>query len=104
MKSNIICLKKIFKKKKFVVVVKKYNSTNKIVEKIGTYDTIHKKLSINIYRLIFFVSKQTRMTGALFVILKRFHIFNQFSFRNLKKFKKKKKKRYIYKKKNRAKI
>jgi hypothetical protein len=94
--NKILCFKKIYKKKKYVIVVKFISSKNKIVEKIGTYDIIHKKLTINIYRLIFFISKGVKMVGSLFLILKRFRVINRSNFKNDRRYTTK---RYVYKKK-----
>jgi hypothetical protein len=74
--NKVICLKKIYRKKKFVIVVKYLNTKNKIFEKLGTYSIIYKRLNINVYRLIFFISKNTKITGSCMTVLKKFKVIN----------------------------
>jgi hypothetical protein len=74
--NKVICFKKIYGKQKFVIVVKYLNTKNKIVEKLGTFSIKYKRLTINIYRLIFFISRNTKISGSCLHILQKFKVIN----------------------------
>ena len=71
----MISLKKNFKKKKYVIVVRKKNNKNRVIEKLGTYSTLTKSLVINPFRLIYFISEGVCVTGTVAFLLFRFKIF-----------------------------
>lgn len=77
--NKVICLRKIYKKKKFVIVVKYSNTKNKIIEKLGTFSIIYKRLALNIYRLIFFISKDAKISGSCLNIFQKFRVINSYS-------------------------
>jgi len=70
----LICLRKNYKTKKFVIIVKNYKTKNRVIEKLGSYDVINKKLTLNPFRLIFFIGKNASLSGSLFSVLYRFKI------------------------------
>ena len=59
---------RLIKKKKInsYVLVIVSNYSNKVLEKIGTYNNKNKNLSLNIFRLIYWVSKNIFLTGNVF--------------------------------------
>lgn len=70
-----ISLRKNYKKKKYVIVLKKLNTKNKVLEKIGSYSTNTKCLVINPFRLIYFISKGVSVSGSVIYLLFKFKIF-----------------------------
>lgn len=71
-----LLLKKNYKKKNYVIVLKKIGSKNKIIEKVGAYNVSDKCLVINPFRLIYFISKGVSLSGAVMCILLRFKVIN----------------------------
>ena len=68
------------KKNSYSVVVIKINkkiNSNKIVEILGSYDFLNKKLVINIFRLIFWISKDVIICGKFIKLLYLFDIFEK---------------------------
>lgn len=71
---------KFISKKKFsyliaVIKIGKNKKKNKIVEVLGSYDYLNKKLVINIFRLIFWISKDIAICGKVVKLLYLFTIF-----------------------------
>lgn len=69
-----ISLRKNYKKKKYVIVLKKLNTKNRVLEKIGSYSVHTKCLVINPFRLIYFISKGASVSGSVIYLLFKFKI------------------------------
>lgn len=74
MNKYIISLKRNFKKKKYVIVLRRRNSKNRVIEKIGSYSTLNKSLVINPFRLIYLLSKGVSVTGSVAFVLFKYKI------------------------------
>lgn len=76
----MIRLKKIRKKNIYLIALIKQSKfsikQNKVIELFGVYDFNKKKLTINIFRLIFWISKNVYITGKLVYLLILFDIIN----------------------------
>jgi hypothetical protein len=70
----MISLKRNIKKRKYVIVLKKKGSKNRVVEKLGSYSTLTKCLVINPFRLIYLVSKGSSISGSTMFLLFRYKI------------------------------
>lgn len=65
--------------RKLIVVVrrsKKIYNVNQVVEVLGKYDFLHKKLVFNIFRFIFWMSKNVFCCGDVLELLLIFNIIN----------------------------
>lgn len=70
-----ISLKKNLKKKKYIIVLKKRTSKNRVIEKIGSYSTLTKCFIINPFRLIYLISKGVCVSGSVAFLLFKYKIF-----------------------------
>ena len=73
-KRNYTLVLKKKKKNSFVVAVIK--KRGKVLEKLGVYNPKLNSLSLNIFRLIFWVSKNISVSGHVFNILVKFNILS----------------------------
>lgn len=79
--NNIYKLKiiKNFKSSKILLVIVNVSgsrqSKNRVVEKIGSTTITYKNFYINIFRLLFWLSKNIIISRNAFFLLKRFNIF-----------------------------
>lgn len=73
----IIKLQKKKKKKTFNLVVTSTFGRKKIIEKIGTYNIFNKTLSLNIFRLIYWVSKNIFMSGNVLILFFKINLIGQ---------------------------
>ena len=73
--NKIIKFNRKLKKKTSVLCVLDYsNKTNKVIEVIGSYNFINKNLDINIFRFIYWISKNIKLSGEVFQVLLKFNI------------------------------
>lgn len=73
-----LTLRRKFKKKfSYLIVLIKIDETkslNKVIEVIGSYDFLQKRLVINIFRLIYWIAKESAISGKLVNLLYLFGI------------------------------
>lgn len=70
--NNYQLILKKMKKKKFyrVLIIKGY--TNKVIEKIGTFDHENKKFILNNFRFLYWISKNIKVHWKFFYLLNFF--------------------------------
>lgn len=59
-----------------LLLVDNIKKSNRVIEVLGSYNPINKNLNLNIFRLIFWLSKNTEISGNVFNLFLKFNIFN----------------------------